>query len=150
MGDYMMGYKMVATEESKGKRLQQLLGLQLTGYNHYSQQSYSKASCGSKFAVVAPSLSSSTQLQQGTDLITIMIGIQEDVLNMFLISHFLILFSVSGLVFAFTLLLCFRMNSNLRSSLPRSGGWFGGSQVRRAPQPIFVEQPRQRSWWQRS
>ena len=34
----MMGYKMVATLESKGKRLLQLLGLQLTGYNHCSQQ----------------------------------------------------------------------------------------------------------------
>ena len=50
-----------------------------------------------------------------------MIGIQEDVLNMFLISHFLILFSVGGLIFAFTLLLCVRMNPQVRQD---ARGWF--------------------------
>ena len=39
-----------------------------------------------------------------------MIGIQEDLLNMFLISHFLILISVGVLVFAFSLLLFLKMN----------------------------------------
>ena len=72
-----------------------------------------------------------------------MIGIQEDVLNMFLISHFLILFSVGGLIFAFTLLLCVRMNPQVRQE---ARGWFLGGQARRAqPQPVYVEQPRQRA-----
>jgi hypothetical protein len=80
-----------------------------------------------------------------------MIGIQEDVLNMFLISHFMILFSVGGLIFAFTLLLCLKMNSNLQSSLPRSGGWFGGQPRRVQQQPVFVKERRQRrAWWQRN
>ena len=84
--------------------------------------------------------------------ILIMIGIQEDVLNMFLITHFLLLFSCGGLVFVFTLLLCLRMNPNFKSSLPRSGGWFGG-QARRVQQqqPVYVEEPRQRrGWFQRN
>merc|ERR1739838_547082 len=84
--------------------------------------------------------------------ILILIGIQEDVLNMFLITHFLLLFSCGGLVFVFSLLLCLRMNPNFKSSLPRSGGWFGG-QARRVQQqqPVYVEEPRQRrGWFQRN
>ena len=72
-----------------------------------------------------------------------MIGIQEDVLNMFLITHFLILFSVGGLIFAFTLLLCLRMSPHARHE---ARGWFFGGQSRRVqPQPVYVEQPRQRA-----
>ena len=44
-----------------------------------------------------------------------MIGIQEDVLNMFLISHFLILVSVGVLALAFSLLLFLKMNQGLVS-----------------------------------
>ena len=72
-----------------------------------------------------------------------MIGIQEDVLNMFLISHFLILFSVGGLIFAFALLLCLRMNPQVRQD---ARGWFFGGLARRVQlQPVYVEQPRQRT-----
>ena len=39
-----------------------------------------------------------------------MIGIQEDVLNMFLVSHFMILISVAVLAIAFSLLLFLKMN----------------------------------------
>merc|ERR1719167_125354 len=76
-----------------------------------------------------------------------MIGIQEDVLNMFLISHFMILFSVGGLVFAFTLLLCLKMNSGLGSSAPRSAGWFGVQNRRAQPAPVVIQQPSQGRGW---
>lgn len=39
-----------------------------------------------------------------------MIGIQEDVLNMFLVSHFMILISVAVLAIAFSFLLFLKMN----------------------------------------
>merc|ERR1712106_481425 len=100
-----------------------------------------------------PAISRAAYLWTGTVLfrLLIMIGIQEDVLNMFLISHFMILFSVGGLIFAFTLLLCLKMNSNTSFSLPRSGGWFGGQPRRVEQRPVFVEEPRQRrAWWQRN
>ena len=42
-----------------------------------------------------------------------MIGIQEDVLNMFLVSHFMILISVAVLAIAFSLLLFLKMNEGL-------------------------------------
>ena len=46
----------------------------------------------------------------------IMIGIQEDVLNMFLITHFLLLFTNLALVFFFTVLVCVRNNPSFKSS----------------------------------
>ena len=42
-----------------------------------------------------------------------MIGIQEDVLNMFLVSHFMILISVAVLAIAFSFLLFLKMNQGL-------------------------------------
>ena len=90
-----------------------------------------------------------------------MIGIQEDVLNMFLISHFLILISVGVLVFAFSLLLFLKMNQGRPGELSQfyqklviagirqeSRSWFFGGNQRIQPQRVY-EEPRQRGFFGR-
>ena len=47
-----------------------------------------------------------------------MIGVQEDVLRMFLISHFMILISVGVLAFAFSLLLFLKSNQGVAIDKP--------------------------------
>ena len=77
-----------------------------------------------------------------------MIGIQEDVLNMFFICHFLLLFSSLGLAFFFTILICVRNNPNFRSSFASDAvSWWGGGRRRQA-QPVFVrDEPSRRGWF---
>ena len=78
----------------------------------------------------------------------IMIGIQEDVLNMFLVTHFLLLFSNLALVFFFSILICVRNNPNFKSSFSSEAySWWNSRQSRR-PAPVYqAEQPRRRVGW---
>ena len=95
------------------------------------------------------------------EIIIRMIGIQEDVLNMFLVSHFMILISVAVLAIAFSLLLFLKMNQGsinvflyntinilylVTGQRYESRGWFGGS--RPAPARVY-EEPRQRGFFAR-
>jgi hypothetical protein len=74
-----------------------------------------------------------------------MIGIQEDVLNMFLITHFLLLFSNLALVFIFTVFVCMRNNPNFKSSFSSDAvSWWTGGR-RRAAAPVYVEPVRRRN-----
>ena len=77
-----------------------------------------------------------------------MIGIQEDVLNMFLVTHFLLLFSNLALVFFFSILICVRNNPNFKSSFSSEAYSWWNSRQRRQPAPAYVsEQPRRRVGW---
>merc|ERR1712130_187081 len=81
------------------------------------------------------------------NIFRIMIGIQEDVLNMFLVTHFLLLFSNLALVFFFSILICVRNNPNFKSSFSSEAySWWNSRQ--RRPAPVYVnEQPRRRVGW---
>ena len=78
-----------------------------------------------------------------------MIGIQEDVLNMFLITHFLLLFSNLALVFFFTMLVVLRNNPNFKSSFGQEAVSWWNSRQRRAPvyAPVRQEASGGRRGW---
>jgi len=75
-----------------------------------------------------------------------MIGVQEDVLNMFLVTHGLLLITNLALGFLFTIFVCVRHNPAFKTDLRLpTTSWFT-RQPRRvaAPEPVYVEQPRAR------
>ena len=75
-----------------------------------------------------------------------MIGVQEDVLNMFLLTHGMLLVTNLALAFLFTVFVCVRHNPNFKGDLRiPTTSWFG-RQARRAPapEPVYVEPPRTR------
>ena len=78
-----------------------------------------------------------------------MLGIQESVLHLFLLAHFLLLFSFLGLIFMFLLFLCLTSNQRYRRE---AAGWFGGSsrQVRRTEPAYFAAPPTRRGWFNRN
>jgi len=75
-----------------------------------------------------------------------MIGVQEDVLNMFLLTHGLLLITNLALVLLFTLCVCIRHNPAFKTDLRLpTTSWFTRQQRRvPAPEPVYVEQPRVR------
>jgi len=78
-----------------------------------------------------------------------MIGIQEDMLNMVLVTHFLLLLSNLALVVLFSILVMVRNDPKFRAQLGRTGGGFfgfGGAGRRvQAPQPVYTEPARDRT-----
>ena len=75
---------------------------------------------------------------------------QEDVLHLFLLAHFLLLFSFIALIFMFVIFLCVTINPRIRRE---AAGWFGGQtrQVRRTEPTFFVApQPQRRVWFGRN
>jgi len=75
-----------------------------------------------------------------------MIGIQEDVLNMFLITHALLLVTNLALALLFSIFVCVRHHPSFKDDLKMpTTSWFGRQPRRvQAPEPVYVEPPRAR------